>query len=61
MNGKVNGKQREADKPQQRANRRRNRGTGQSAEWGDANADKVLALISTIAKHGFAIRFGYCK
>lgn len=61
MNGKANGKQREADKPQQRASRRRNRGGVQAAEWGDADADKIVTLISTVAKHGFAIRFGYTR
>lgn len=61
MNGKTKDSQREADKPRQRANRRRNRGTNNSAEWGDANADKVLAAISAIARNGFAVRFGYTR
>jgi len=61
MNGKAKDSKREADKPQQRANRRRNRGTDSAAEWGDANADKVLAAISAIAGNGFAVRFGYTR
>jgi len=61
MNGKANGKQREADKPQQRENRRRNRGKSNAAEWGDADAAKVLAAISAIAGNGFAVRFGYTR
>lgn len=61
MNDKANGNKREADKPQQRSNRRRNRGTGDAAEWGDANSDKVLAAISAIAGNGFAVRFGYTR
>jgi len=61
MNGKAKDSKREADKPQQRSNRRRNRGTNSTAEWGDANAEKVLACISAIARNGFAIRFGYTR
>jgi len=61
MNGKAKDSKRETDKPQQRANRRKNRGSDQSAEWGDADPKKVLAAISAIARNGFAVRFGYTR
>lgn len=61
VNPKTRNNQREEDKPQQRQNRRRNRGNSNAAEWGDADANKISAAISAIAKHGFAIRFGYTR
>jgi hypothetical protein len=61
MNGKAKDSKRDTDKPQQRSNRRRNRGTDTIAEWGDANAQKVLEAISAIARNGFAVRFGYTR
>lgn len=60
-NEKAKPSQRETDKPQQRASRRKNRGTSQQAEWGDADPKKVLAAISAIAGNGFAVRFGYTR
>lgn len=46
---------------QQRANRRRNRGASSPADWGTANASKLLAAIVAVSRHGFAIRFGYTR
>lgn len=46
---------------QQRRERRRNRGSGERAEWGNADSAKVLAAISACTRHGYAIRFGYTK
>lgn len=60
-NGKANGRNSDVVKSEQRATRRRNRGSSDAAEWGDANAEAILTLISAVAKHGFAIRFGYTR
>jgi len=46
---------------EQRSNRRRNRGNGESAEWGSVDAAKLLAAIVAVTSHGYAIRFGYTK
>jgi len=45
----------------QRANRRRNRGNGEAAEWGSVDSTKLLAVIVAVTQHGYAIRFGYTK
>lgn len=46
---------------QQSANRRRNRGNVEPADWKEAHPDKLAAAIVAITSHGFAIRFGYTK
>ena len=52
---------REGTKPEQRSNRRKNRGTGFEADWGSASADKVLGTIAAVTRTGCAIRFGYTR
>lgn len=46
---------------EQRANRRRNRGAADKADWTAADAGRVLAAIGAVTRHGFAIRFGYTR
>jgi len=46
---------------QQREHRRRNRGTGESADWANADAARIASAICAVTKHGFAIRFGYTR
>lgn len=46
---------------QQRESRRRNRGTGQQADWQNANAELLLKLICNIAAYGAAVQFGYTR
>lgn len=46
---------------EQRANRRRNRGNSERAEWRTADPAKVMDAIVAVTKFGFAIRFGYTK
>jgi hypothetical protein len=46
---------------QQRANRRRNRGNSEPAEWSTADSAKLIAAICAVTQHGYAIRFGYTK
>lgn len=45
----------------QRANRRRNRGNSDKADWSTADAGKLTAAIAGVTRHGFAIRFGYTR
>jgi hypothetical protein len=52
-------RQRIAD--QQRAHRRRNRGSVVEADWGTASADSVSSAICAVTQHGYAIRFGYTR
>lgn len=52
---------RDVVKPQQRSNRRKNRGNGFEADWGSADANKVLGAIAAVCKTGCAIRFGYTR
>lgn len=51
----------DAIQDEQRANRRRNRGNADKADWGTADASRVLAAISAVTCHGFAVRFGYTR
>jgi hypothetical protein len=46
---------------EQRANRRRNRGAVEAADWREADATKILDAITAVCRYGFAIRFGYTK
>jgi len=46
---------------QQRGNRRRNRGTVDEADWGSADAGKLLNAVCAIARTGGAIQFGYTR
>lgn len=46
---------------QQRAHRRRNRGSGESADWSCADKECIASAISAVTKHGYAIRFGYTR
>lgn len=42
--------------------RRQNRGTGvDGADWGEADSGLVLQAVTAIAKHGFAVQFGYTR
>lgn len=52
---------RNAIEPQQRRNRRSNRGNVEVAEWGDCEPSKLVAAVSAVAKAGCAIRFGYTR
>jgi len=64
MNGKANATKssnRDASKPAQGSNRRRNRGNGEAADWGSASPQKVMEAIQAVTKNGFAIRFGYTR
>lgn len=45
----------------QRQTRRRNRGRAVQADWGTISADILVAAISAVTQHGYAIRFGYSK
>lgn len=51
----------EGYKGEQRASRRRNRGTGEQADWGSADAAKLRDAIAAVAITGAAIRFGYTR
>lgn len=46
---------------QQRAERRRNRGNADKADWSGVDAGKLVAVVASITRHGFAIRFGYTR
>lgn len=46
---------------QQRASRRRNRGTVAKADWETANPAGICAAIAAVTHLGFAIRFGYTR
>ncbi len=50
-----------ADAPQQRANRRANRGNADKADWLSCDPTKLAAAIAAITRHGFAVRFGYTR
>lgn len=45
----------------QRANRRRNRGASERAEWRNADSARLLAAVAAVTRYGYAIRFGYTK
>lgn len=46
---------------QQRATRRRNRGGSDPADWSSVDGGLLLAVVAAVARHGYAIRFGYTK
>ena len=46
---------------QQREHRRRNRGTGETASWADANPSLILDVISKLTASGCAVQFGYTR
>lgn len=46
---------------QQRANRRRNRGNVDAADWSGVDSARIVATIAAITRHGYAIRFGYTR
>lgn len=46
---------------QQREHRRRNRGTGETADWANANPVLLANAICCIAAAGCAIQFGYTR
>jgi hypothetical protein len=46
---------------EQRAVRRRNRGSGARANWLFADGDKLRQAIASVTQHGGALRFGYTK
>lgn len=46
---------------QQRAERRKNRGTGASADWASASAEQLLQLVAAATLDGTLISFGYTR
>jgi len=51
----------ENEKPQRRI-RNANRGTGiESADWGEADSDKLVKAICLICKHSCAVQFGMTR
>lgn len=47
------------DAQQQILERRKNRGTGEQADWGTVDAGLLLCVVTTVTGEGFAIQFGY--
>jgi len=45
----------------QRTIRRKNRGGVDAADWSSVDSARVVAAISAITRHGFAVRFGYTR
>lgn len=41
--------------------RREARGTGEVADWGSADGDKLRTAIANVTKHGYAILIGYTR
>lgn len=46
---------------QQRANRRRNRGSGETADWSNADSALLHRVVCNVAGIGAAIQFGYTR
>lgn len=46
---------------QQRENRRRRRGTGATADWGNASADILFSAVCAIVGAGCAVQFSYTQ
>jgi len=46
---------------QQREHRRRNRGTGETADWSNAEPIELHSAICNVTSAGCAIQFGYTK
>jgi len=46
---------------QQREHRRRNRGTGETADWSNADPSELHHAICVLTGAGCAIQFGYTK
>jgi len=60
-NSKSGNAARESIARQQREHRRRNRGSGDVADWGSAEASLILNLIERLSGGGAAIQFGYTR
>lgn len=60
-NPKSNDTARDASAPPQRRIRNQSRGSGETADFGTLDAQKVLAVIATLAGRGCAIQFGYTR
>lgn len=52
---------RESIAKQQREHRRRSRGTDQTADWSDVEAEQLKRAICGVAGRGAAIQFGYTR
>lgn len=52
---------RESIAKQQREHRRRNRGSGDVADWGTVQPELVVAIIERLTAEGAAIQFGYTR
>src|SRR5688572_2903718 len=46
---------------QQRANRRRNRGSGETADWASAEPSLILECICRLSAGGAALQFSYTR
>lgn len=46
---------------QQREHRRRNRGTGEAADWSNAEPDALYRVICNVTGTGAAVQFGYTR
>jgi len=46
---------------EQRKTRRNNRGVAEHANWGDAPAELLTAVICAVSERGCAIQFGYTR
>lgn len=53
--------ERSDERRQQNETRRRNRGASDPADWGTADAAKILAVICALAGRGGAVQFGYTR
>lgn len=56
-----NGVARNADSAEQLINRRKSRGSGDVADWGGCDGEKLRAAIANVTKRGYALLIGYTR